>query len=62
MTCNLETYASKSDAELLYIIRDAAHAAAALRNVNFTAECKYLDQMNDATTILSRRRRLEGAK
>jgi hypothetical protein len=53
---NLKSYATKSDAELLYIIRDAAEAAAAMRNHDATAEAKYLDQLNDATTILVARR------
>jgi hypothetical protein len=50
------TYHTKSDAELLYIIRDAGQAAIAMRGVNDAAECKYLDQVNDACTILFLRR------
>lgn len=54
--CNLEYYATKSDAELLHIIKDAGTAAKAMRNVSYESECKYLDQVNDACTILYRRR------
>jgi hypothetical protein len=50
------SYHAKSDAELLYIVKDAGAAARAMRGVNDTAECKYLDQMNDACTILYLRR------
>lgn len=50
-------YASKTEAELIYIIKDAAEAAGAMRAMgNLSAECKYLDQMNDASTELYRRR------
>jgi hypothetical protein len=48
---------AKSVAELLYIVRDAGQAARAMRGVNDVAECKYLDQVNDACTILNLRRR-----
>lgn len=51
-------YHDKSGAELHYIIMDAGRAAKAMRSVNIEAECKYLDQMNDACTILNYRRRL----
>jgi len=49
-------YHRKSDAELLYIIKDAGAAAAAMRGHNPTAEGKYLDQVNDASTVLYYRR------
>jgi hypothetical protein len=49
-------YHDKSDAELLYIIRDAGAAALAMRGMNYEAECKYLDQVNDASTVLYFRR------
>jgi hypothetical protein len=55
--CNLENYAGKSDAELHYIIRDAGEAGQAMRGVSIEAECKYLDQVNDASTVLAQRRR-----
>ena len=46
-------YHTKSDEQLRYIIKDAAAAANAMREVDLTAECKYLDQVNDACTILA---------
>lgn len=49
-------YHRRSDAELRYIIKDAGKAALAMRNVNPKAEAKYLDQVNDACTILYWRR------
>ena len=49
-------YHTKSDAELLYIIRDAGEAARCMRGVNTEAECKYLDQVNDACTVMHYRR------
>ena len=54
--CNLKAYKTKTDDELLYIIKDAGEAAKAMRNVSIEAECKYLDQVNDACTILAKRR------
>lgn len=45
-------YHQKSDAELRYIITDAGEAARAMRGHDATAEGKYLDQMNDAATVL----------
>lgn len=54
-------YHAKSDAMLRYIIKDAGTAAEAMRGVNVDAECKYLDQMNDACTILHYRRQLARA-
>ena len=49
-------YHSKSDTELRYIIRDAGEAARAMQNHNRTAEDRYLDQVNDASTVLYYRR------
>jgi len=54
MTCNLVRYGKKSDAELHFIIRDAREAAKAQKGMS--SEFKYLDQVNDACTILNRRR------
>jgi len=45
-------YHARSDAELRYIIKDAREAALAMRGVSYEAESKYLDQVNDACTIL----------
>lgn len=55
MPCNLKAYATKTEVELRYIIRDAAEAAANMHGFDDVAECKYLDQVNDATTVLARR-------
>lgn len=43
-------YHTKSDAELRYIVKDAGEAAKANRGGH--AENKYLDQVNDASTVL----------
>ena len=48
-------YRKKSEAELRYIIKDASEAARNMRDVDFSAECKYLDQVNDACTELNKR-------
>ena len=53
---NTTDYRRKTDAELHYIMRDAAEAAAAMRDMDYVAECKYLDQLNDAASELYRRR------
>lgn len=45
-------YHSKSYAELKYIIKDAGEAAIAMRGHSPASEAKYLDQVNDACTIL----------
>lgn len=50
-------YHSKSADELRYIIRDAGAAANAMRGHDAKAEGKYLDQQNDANTILGWRAR-----
>jgi hypothetical protein len=52
---NLRAYAKKTDDELRYIISDASGAAMACRDCDGTAEAKYLDQVNDATTTLAHR-------
>jgi hypothetical protein len=51
-------YHAKSSEALRYIIKDAGEAARNMRDVSYEAECKYLDQMNDACTILRYRRML----
>jgi hypothetical protein len=53
----LQKYRAKSDAELLYIARDAHEAAEAMRGHSPQAEAKYLDQVNDACTVLGERTR-----
>lgn len=45
-------YHTKSDAELHYIIKDAGEAAKAMQNHSPQAHMKYLDQHNDAATVL----------
>ena len=54
---NLAAYKMKSDAELLYIIKDAGEAALAMRGHDEKDEAKYLDQMNDACTVMYSRRK-----
>ena len=49
-------YHNKTNAELLYIARDAHAAAQAVRDHDTAAECKYLDQVNDACTVMYWRR------
>lgn len=49
-------YWDKPDEHLLYIIKDAGEAAKALRGHDLRAEGKYLDQVNDASTVLYSRR------
>lgn len=49
-------YHDKTNAELLYIIRDAGEASVCMRGLDYDAECKYLDQVNDACTVLYFRR------
>lgn len=58
----LAAFAAKSDAELHYIIRDASEAVRAMKDVNPIAEAKYLDQVNDAATVLYRRQQANASK
>jgi hypothetical protein len=51
------SYWTKSEAQLRYIIKDAGEAAAAMRGHNPEAEGKYLDQLNDACSVLHWRKR-----
>lgn len=53
-------YHDKSDDQLRYIIKDASEAAKAMKEVNPAAEGKYLDQVNDASTVLNYRKRSAG--
>lgn len=48
-------YHKKSDFALRFIIKDAGEAARNMRGMDYTAECKYLDQINDAQTVLNYR-------
>lgn len=45
-------YHKKSDAELRYIQKDAGEAAKAMKGHSPKSEAKYLDQVNDASTVL----------
>jgi ribosomal protein L22 len=49
-------YRNKTDAELRFILKDAHEAAQAMKGMDDKAEAKYLDQVNDASTELYRRR------
>lgn len=50
-------YHKKPDSHLHYIIKDAGEAAKAMQGHNEKAESKYLDQVNDAHTVLGYRKR-----
>jgi hypothetical protein len=50
-------YHDMSTTELLYIIKDAGQAALNMRGFDYIVECKYLDQINDACTVLYFRRK-----
>lgn len=52
-------YISKSYDELLFIAKDAKEAADAIRGHDSVAECKYLDQVNDACTEMQRRNQIQ---
>lgn len=53
-----------SNASLHYVIKDAHEAAQNMRDIDPVAEGKYLDQVNDASTVLAWRqnRRIDGMK
>jgi hypothetical protein len=48
-------YHDKTDAQLRYIVKDAGEAARSMKGMNEKAEGKYLDQVNDASSILHAR-------
>ena len=50
-------YHNKSDAELRYITKDAGEAARSMKGMDSKAEGKYLDQINDAATVLNYRKK-----
>lgn len=56
MPLNGHPYHKKSDNELRYIIKDAGEAAIAMKDHSPKAESKYLDQVNDASTVLHYRK------
>lgn len=49
-------YHKKSESELRYIMKDAGEAAQAMKGHSPKAEAKYLDQVNDAATVLNYRK------
>lgn len=49
-------YHDKSDDQLHFIIKDAGEAAEAMKGHDPKAEAKYLDQVNDASTVLHYRK------
>lgn len=49
-------YHTKSDSELHFIIKDAGEAAKAMKDHSPKSEAKYLDQVNDASTVLHYRK------
>ena len=53
-------YHTKTVAELNYIIKDANEAALAMKGHDPKAEAKYLDQVNDASTVLHYRQKNGG--
>lgn len=53
-------YHFKTDAELYFIQKDAYEAAKNMRGISEVAECKYLDQLNDASSVLYYRRQNGG--
>ena len=53
----MNNFSQKTTAELHYIIKDASEAAKNMKGFDTAAECKYLDQVNDACTELGRRMR-----
>lgn len=59
----MNNYRNKSTDELRFIIKDASEAARCAKDLgNTQAECKYLDQVNDACSELYARMRVDYAK
>lgn len=59
MTTQLSQYRLKTTDELRYIAKDAYAAAVAMRGHNPAAEAKYLDQVNDACSVMFERARAD---
>ena len=55
-------YHAKTDEMLRYIIKDAGEAAQCVRDISPVCEAKYLDQVNDACTVLHYRKNMAAAK
>ncbi len=56
MPIKRHSYHTKSDEELRYIIKDAGEAAREMSGHSPKYEAKYLDQVNDASTVLNYRK------
>jgi hypothetical protein len=54
-------YHKKTDAQLRYIMKDAKEAADAMKGHSPSSESKYLDQVNDAATVLHYRKKARAA-
>jgi len=50
-------YSKKTHAQLHYIMKDASEAAKNMKGMDSKAEAKYLDQVNDASTELYKRKK-----
>lgn len=58
MQTQLQTYRTKTDAELRYIAQDASEAGRCAQLLGDEAGCnKYADQVNDACTVMGERDR-----
>lgn len=55
----LSQYRLKTTDELRYIAKDAHAAAVAMQGHDTAAEAKYLDQVNDACTVMFERARAD---
>lgn len=53
MTLTNQNYFRKTEAQLRFIMRDAAEAADLVRNFDSAAEAKYMEQVYDAGTVLN---------
>jgi hypothetical protein len=59
MKTQLDQYRDKTTDQLRYIAKDAHAAAMAMHGINSGAESKYLDQVNDACTVMFERARAD---
>ena len=57
MQTQLNQYRDKTTEQLRYIAKDAYEASVAMQGLNSDAEGKYLDQVNDACTVMFERAR-----
>ncbi len=56
-TLDNQSYWTKSEAQLRFILKDAREAAEALATIAGADTGKYMDQINDACTVLNHRRK-----